>query len=208
MQCPLCNNWDVEFFAEDKHKRYQHCASCDMIFVEPDFLPGFATEKQRYLQHQNNPEDKKYVDFLSRIIEPLSDLVEDKASGLDFGCGPEPVLAKLLQNRGFDMQVYDPIFVPDESVLNRNYDFVITTEVVEHLHNPGKVFNQIFQLLKPDAPLAVMTKLFTADIDFESWHYKNDLTHVCFYSIKTMNWIATRFNRKLNIVLPDLVFFT
>ncbi|HKK58996.1 MAG TPA: class I SAM-dependent methyltransferase [Salinivirga sp.] len=207
MLCPLCENHDVHFFAEDKNKRYKHCNVCDLVFVEEDFLPDQTEEKLRYDEHQNTIEDKGYVAFLSRIIQPLQSHLNENAIGLDFGSGPNPVLAKILKDKGYEMEIYDPYFAPDLKVFDRKYDFITATEVVEHMHNPAEDYKRMFSVLEKEGVLALMTKLRTPDINFTTWHYKNDLTHVSFYSPKTVQWIGNQFHRKAEIILPDLIFF-
>ena len=39
-----------------------------------------------------------------------------------------------------------------------------------------------------------MTELFSSEINFKEWYYKNDETHVVFYSEKTIKWIQQTFN--------------
>ncbi|MEI4850515.1 class I SAM-dependent methyltransferase, partial [Klebsiella pneumoniae] len=79
------------------------------------------------------------------------------ARGLDFGCGPGPALATMLREAGMDMALFDPFFYPQASVLERQYDFITCTEVVEHLHRPAEVFRQLDRLLAPGGWLGVMT---------------------------------------------------
>lgn len=34
-----------------------------------------------------------------------------------------------------------------------------------------------------------MTNMYSPEIDFNAWYYKNDKTHVFFYSDEAFNWI-------------------
>ncbi len=45
-------------------------------------------------------------------------------------------------------------------------------------------------MLNPGGWLAIMTKLVRDREAFASWHYKNDPTHVCFFSRATWDWWA------------------
>jgi hypothetical protein len=38
-----------------------------------------------------------------------------------------------------------------------------------------------------------MTLLYSKDIDFDTWFYRNDETHVFFYQAKTLEWIKNNF---------------
>ncbi|MDA1381669.1 methyltransferase domain-containing protein [Plesiomonas shigelloides subsp. oncorhynchi] len=57
---------------------------------------------------------------------------------MDFGCGPGPLLAQMLEEAGFRMHKYDPYFHPERATLAREYDFVTCTEVAEHFMPPRK----------------------------------------------------------------------
>ncbi len=39
-----------------------------------------------------------------------------------------------------------------------------------------------------------MTDLYNEAIDFDSWYYKNDPTHVFFYTKETFEWIREKYN--------------
>ena len=71
---------------------------------------------------------------------------------------------------------------PDELALNASYDFICATEVVEHLHRPGQDLERLWSLLRPGGWMGIMTKLVRDRASFDTWHYKNDPTHVCFFS--------------------------
>ena len=63
-------------------------------------------------------------------------------------------------------------------------------------------------MMKPGACLAIMTKRVLDAAAFANWHYKQDLTHIRFYSTATFEWIACRFNWRLEVIDKDVVFFT
>ena len=98
----------------------------------------------------------------------------------------------MFEEAGHPMRTYDPFFADHPDALRRRYDFITATEVVEHLHHPGREFDRLFGLLRPGGVLAVMTKRVIDRERFATWHYKNDLTHVCFLADATFEWIARR----------------
>jgi methylase of polypeptide subunit release factors len=69
-------------------------------------------ERIRYEQHQNFVDDEKYIQFLSKLFFPLKEKLSNHKEGLDFGCGPGPALAKMFNDEGYIMDVYDPYFFP------------------------------------------------------------------------------------------------
>ena len=52
-----------------------------------------------------------------------------------------------------------------------------------------------------------MTKLVIDAEAFSRWHYKNDLTHVSFFSKTTMQWLAETYHCELEFVGKDVMIF-
>lgn len=190
MICPLCHDISSLPFACVDAREYFRCRCCQLTFLDPAQLPDADTEHRHYQLHENDPADSRYRAWLERLAGPLGERLANASEGLDFGCGPGPALALMLSERGHRMSVYDPLFAPDSSVLERQYDFVTCTEVVEHFHQPAKEFALFTSLLRPRGLLAIMTSLLHDGIDFEKWHYRRDPTHVCFYREQTLAWFA------------------
>ena len=69
--------------------------------------------------------------------------------GLDSGCGPGPVLSMLLREAGMAMTDDDPFYAPNVDALQRQYDFVACTEVVEHFRDPHAGWAQLMARARP-----------------------------------------------------------
>ena len=123
-------------------------------------------------------------------------LLPKGSCGLDFGSGPGPTLSLMFAENGFPMEIYDPFYASDTSVLDKTYDFITATEVVEHLQQPLKSLNKIWSCLKPGGYLGIMTKLVIDKKAFAKWHYINDDTHICFYARHTFHWLAELWQTK------------
>lgn len=201
MDCLLCGTAHVPPFARLGDRDYFRCPHCQLTFLHPLQMPDLATEKAQYDLHENNPDDPGYRAFLRRVANPLVERLAPGSFGLDFGCGPGPALAAMLGERGFVMEIYDPIYFQDESVLENRYDFITCTEVVEHFHHPTQDLARMLSLLKPGGWLAIMTSWLTDDIDFARWHYPRDPTHVCFFRPETFTWLAQQ--HYCTLVLED-----
>lgn len=128
--------------------------------------------------------------------------------GLDFGSGPGPTLSLMLRERGYDMAIFDPFYANDPAVLNRTYDFITATEVIEHIARPAEVFHTLFNLLPAHGVLGLMTRLVPTDRRFTDWHYQKDPTHISFYSPQTFHWMATTWQRDVAFFDVDVVVFT
>ena len=188
MKCLLCSSKTKLFYTE-KEKSYFQCTNCECICMDTQNFPSNKKELERYLEHNNDIEDKGYQKFVQPIVSSVLKNFKKEHGGLDFGCGPGPVISKLLQDKNYTITPYDPFFVNDTSALTKKYDYIVCCEVIEHFHNPLQEFNLLKSLLKPNGKLYCMTDLYSEEIDFKKWYYKNDQTHVIFYHKNTFKWI-------------------
>lgn len=202
--CSLCGSKAHHYF-KDKKREYLQCCNCHLVFVQSKYYLSAEDEKIQYDFHENNPASSGYRDFLSRVLIPMCEFLSPGSRGLDFGSGPGPTLSLMFEERGYPMNIYDPFYAVDESVLDIQYEFVTATEVVEHFQNPAQSLNKMWQCLKPDGYLGIMTKLVTNQAAFSNWHYKNDLTHVSFFSNKTFNWLTNNWNAKPVFIERDVI---
>lgn len=151
-------------------------------------------------EYYKHTEYTRYVDLkkLAFIVSFLS-MTQNSLKGLDVGCGEGNVtipLASLGYNMiGFDMSAENiekanrkkgskdnpMFFVGDAENLGitekENFDFVICSEVLEHLRNPEKVLNSINKILKINALLILTVPngygLYSLLYD----HFRNKIVH-------------------------------
>jgi SAM-dependent methyltransferase len=204
--CPLCSSGGTGLFHRDSRREYLRCEVCGLVFVPSRYFLSPEAEKACYDLHQNNPADAGYRKFLDRLAQPLIERLTPGARGLDFGCGPGPTLSPMLAEAGFPTAIYDPFYEPNAAVWRDEYDFVTASEVVEHLHHPMSDLDRLWTVLKPGGSLGIMTKRVLHQTAFVKWHYKNDPTHVTFFSEEAFLWLAGRWSAELRLVGPDVVF--
>ena len=186
-------------------KLYRRCPTCQATLLDPRHYLSADAEHAYYALHRNEFDDMAYRRFLSRLAEPLLQRLKQGATGLDFGCGPGPVLVQMFSEAGFAMRCYDPFFWPDECALQRRYDFITCTETIEHCHQPGREFDLLGSLVKPDGWLGLMTCFQTDDQRFAHWQYRRDPTHVVFYREHTFRVIAAQRNWECLVPAKDIV---
>ena len=192
LHCPLCGHSSTGTFHRDKIREYRLCRQCGMVFVPPEFYLTAQLEKAEYDLHRNELDDPGYRKFLSRLAEPMLKKLAPASRGLDFGCGPGPALAEMFTQAGHRVSLYDVFYQPNPDALEQSYQFITATEVVEHLHRPGEVLARLWHMLEPGGYLGIMTKLVRDADAFANWHYKNDPTHVCFFSEHSWRWWAAK----------------
>jgi hypothetical protein len=204
--CPLCGGVSARY-ADDWRRAYLQCSACGLTFAEPASHLGPAEEKAVYDQHENNPSDARYRRFLSRLAGPLLVRLSPGMQGLDYGCGPGPALSVMLEEAGMEVALYDPYFAPFTGVLNASYDFVTCSEVAEHFYRPARDWARMAELLRPAGWLGVMTRRVQPGAPFDAWYYKNDPTHVSFYSDQTFAWLAARHGLRIDYQNQDTIIF-
>ncbi|WP_429911441.1 class I SAM-dependent methyltransferase [Glycocaulis sp.] len=204
ISCPVCEESHVEAFFEEGSRSYSRCLQCGARYLDPGSRLDGDAERAQYDLHENDVADPGYRRFLSRLSVPLLERLAPGAQGLDYGCGPGPALAAMMEAAGHSMALYDPFYAPATAVLERKYDFITCTEVAEHFHDPAGEFERLDGLLKPGGWLGIMTCFHTDDARFEGWHYRKDPTHVVFYREETMHWLANRFGWECEIPAKDI----
>lgn len=183
----------------DLQRDYYQCDVCKLVFVPPGQRLAPETELKRYQLHENDPDDPRYRKFLSRLFIPMNERIKPASKGLDFGSGPGPTLSVMFEEAGHAVRLFDIFFENDPSVFEEEYDFITSSETVEHLYNPLRELDRLWDCLKPGGWLGVMTGLVTDPQSFADWHYKNDDTHVIFFSVKTFEWLKHRWRAELTV---------
>lgn len=193
MNCPLCNAQ----LTKKVDEYYFICSACGAYVMDSKYYVSFLSEKSKYEEHNNDIHDVRYQKFASPLTEEILEHFEPYHLGLDYGSGTGPVISKILQDKGYNVKLYDPYFHPDESYLNLKYDYIFSCEVFEHFHQPKQEIEKLVNLLKTDGYLLIMTSLYHSKIDFRNWNYRDDQTHVFIYTTKTINYIAEKFNLEI-----------
>ena len=197
MRCIVCDHETQSFYHPQTNVLFHECLHCKAIFKDKMHWPTPDDEMNRYKEHNNSINESGYVKFLNGFIEYGVTPYLKEGSILDFGSGPEAVLASLLKDRGFDVLYYDPFFephLPEEIV----FDMITATEVFEHIQDPVKQLKWIDHHLRKEGYFSMMTLLYPEDRNlFYNWFYLRDITHIIFYHSKTYEYMAQLLNWKV-----------
>jgi len=212
--CPLCQLKSefslVNQFVKDR--TYFHCQRCDFIFLPKEKHISLEEEKTRYQTHQNVPHDLAYREFLMRFAGPVLDfLKKEKKSiedALDYGSGAGSPLSSIFAESKIKVWEYDPFFKSFDQLLQKKYDLVMATEVIEHFREPSLDFLKMKSLLKSKGILALMTQFHQGPVHFHSWWYPKDFTHVSFYSGKSLRYWAEQQGMTVKYLKDPVVIFS
>ncbi|MGA9326252.1 MAG: class I SAM-dependent methyltransferase [Salegentibacter sp.] len=206
MPCSLCSGRTLEFI-EFENRKYFQCTNCGAVLLSPACYIPREAEKQRYESHNNDVNDPDYQKFVSPITSRILKDFGPQHQGLDFGCGTGPVITSELGKKNYKVSLYDPYFRPNSSVMENQYNYIICCEVMEHFHEPAKEFERLSSLLVTGGKLYCKTSLFSEEIDFRDWYYKNDPTHVFLYTRESLQWIKDHCGFKSLEISPKLIVF-
>ena len=204
MNCTLCET-GLKNKADDF---YFICDTCGSYVKDYQFYLNNLQEKIIYEEHKNDVNDIRYQNFTSPITKAILSTFTSKDLGLDYGCGTAPVISKLLKDKGYQVELYDPYFYPNENYQNYQYDYIFSCEVFEHFYNPKQEIEKLLSILKPTGSLLVMSLIYDFEVDFKNWYYRKDPTHVFIYTLKTIQFIAEKYNLKSKIENNRLVIFS
>lgn len=199
ISCPLCKEPETSFVLSDAIHTYYECPECRIVFADPGGFLKPADEKSRYDTHQNDPGDNGYLKFLNQLAIPVQNHLRTGAVGLDYGSGPGPAMDLLFKKGGWEMENYDPFYDKRPELLSKTYDFITCSETAEHFYHPIREFTNLWSMLRPGGILGIMTLILTETVDFESWHYRRDDTHVVFYRPESFIWLAGLFGAACEI---------
>lgn len=193
MNCPLCKT----ALSPKTDKHYYKCDICHAFVKDKKYHLLPEEEKARYESHNNDVNDPRYQKFTSPITNYILEHFTHNHNGLDFGSGTGPVISKILKDNHYNIDQYDPFFNPHTKLNNNHYDYIVCCEVFEHFHNPDAELKKLANLLKPNGEILIMTLLYNKNLDFKSWFYRKDPTHIFIYQKETFEYIAKKMHFKI-----------
>jgi len=202
--CIICTS-PTYLDTDQKGRIFHFCPKCRFISLDHSFHLTPSEEKKRYDLHNNSSDNPGYIQWLSRFAEiaVIPYVTTDKRI-LDFGSGPNPLLKELLELKGYSVDIYDRYF--HDYPYSGCYDMIISTEVIEHLKSPLKILESLKESLNEGGYLSLKTA-FHPDEDsaFLKWWYKEDSTHISFFSMKTFEYISGKTGLKMHFCDRDSI---
>lgn len=198
-KCKICGS-DTRKIHHQKFGIYYYCDTCEFISKDEKFRISTEEELEIYNNHNNSIDDPEYVEYFYNFLEDaVFKYVNEGKEGFDFGSGPSPVLAQILERyHDYKMDIYDFFYAKKKVYIGKQYDLITSTEVVEHLKDPISYFKLFAELMKDDGVLAIMTLFHQNDDEhFKEWYYIRDRSHISFYTPKTFKYIARKTGLKI-----------
>lgn len=203
MDCTLCGST----LTNKKDAYYYDCDGCKAIVKDVKHYLSHDEEKVVYETHNNDVNDIRYQKFASPMTNYVIEKFLPKHKGLDFGSGTGPVISSMLKKKDYNIVQYDPYFAPDLNVFNNTYDYIVSCEVFEHFYEPKTEIDRLTSLLKSNGALLIMTLLYNDGIDFNTWFYRKDPTHVFIFRKETIAYIENQWKLEIEILTERFIVF-
>ncbi len=194
-ECPVCQGRGSSFL-QDRGRIFLRCPDCCLVFQQSNTLPSAGEERARYEAHHNDPVQEGYRKWLESFAGKALDAWDGQGHILDFGSGPRPVLADLLREQGYRVFHYDPFFAPLWPEEGQPFSLILLCEVLEHVARPVETLKALGKQACPKALMAVQTLFLPRGEGneeagaFARWWYRQDITHIRFYSPPSLKALA------------------
>ena len=163
----------VRQFRQDEFTVWR-CSNCQSLHVKED------VDLDRY--YAGYPNHNQNLDYFTRRLNARcvkalrSQGVELTDAVLDYGCGAG-LVGQLLRERGFEEVIgYDPFVerFADPKALDREYDAVLSLEVIEHVDDPQEHASTLAKQTKSGGVVAISSPSASSfaldDVDRATYH--------------------------------------
>jgi uncharacterized C2H2 Zn-finger protein len=200
--CPLClGRFEQAPIIGSGGRQFFQCPTCWLVSANRrDYIPE-AFQVQTYRRARCESERLRREAQLRLALNSLAHRLKPETKILDFGCGPEPVLPKLLEPLGAECHRYDPLF--EATTFAPSYDLIAVLSAIRHFREPAREFRMVTDLLLEGGLLWIETVLWTSVENFTCWPSIGDRTKVSFYHTQTLDWICAKYGyRPLDWLAP------
>jgi len=167
---------------------YHRCDACAFVFTVA--FDHFSQED--FLEHIYNPAyadvDGDYLEVRPRRnAHAIAECFRDhrSISILDYGGGAGRLETELRREGFSDVTTYDPFNAQFSRRSDRRFDCVLCYEVVEHAHDPAKLFGDLASLMADESLLLFSTLLQppeVSDLGSNWWYLAPRNGHVSLYT--------------------------
>lgn len=200
-KCIICGSL-VHPFAKvllmNKYRaQYYQCSHCGFVQTEEPFWLSEAyssaiTDTDIGLIARNI--------HLSSVVDTVLKILQPNDKLLDYG-GGYGMFVRLMRDKGWDFEWYDEycenLFAKRHEMKCQHYDVITSFEMLEHLPNPMEMFEKMFEL--SDTLICTTELLPQPTPKIQDWWYYATETgqHISFYTRKSLQVIAEKFNKEL-----------
>lgn len=202
MVCPICENLGKKIFSGKIMKKYMiqyyQCNLCGFVYTESPYWLDEAYEDS--ITNVDTGIMERTVDNAVITNTLINFFFDDKGTFLDYG-GGYGIFTRMMRDMGYNWTWYDKYsanFVARGFEYNGKDNILLLTafELFEHFEKP---ISEIEHLLSISESILFSTIIYDTELaykEFNEWWYYVPETgqHISFYSQKTLEYIAGKFN--------------
>ncbi|MEO6904407.1 MAG: class I SAM-dependent methyltransferase [Bacteroidia bacterium] len=205
MRCKICkaatHKISEQLILQKYQVAYHQCKTCHFIQTDQPFW--LAESYENVITALDIGLINRNI-YLQKEISKIIDLFFPDANiMLDYG-GGYGMFVRMMRDLGYNFFRQDSYcqnlfanYFDYTDTASKKYDVLTTFEVFEHLEDPLTEIEKMFTF---SDNIIFSTVLIPADIkEFETWWYVSPLIgqHIAFYDIKTLQYLADKFGKKL-----------
>ena len=207
VKCRVCKIPSEEFYKDTR--TFYKCPVCYLIFTEEMADEKGSEEHYKKQWTEGNPDFwKQQVDVFMGVAERFI----TPAKILDFGSGSGAITEEL-RSRGYDVTPLEPM--EHGYLRDQNYPYlfnlIVGLEVIEHIPNLWDELRELNDVLQPGGVMIFSTAMTDKFIEhpqavevFKGWWYKDDQTHVSFFSTDSVAMMAHKMGYESYVVGDQL----
>jgi|GEM_PF-1104652 2-polyprenyl-3-methyl-5-hydroxy-6-metoxy-1,4-benzoquinol methylase len=201
--CPVCNSDNGRTLFQKQGFSYHRCLNCSHIYVNPRITAAVQAEMLRVAGDELA--DDEYLDVQRIYAEAISHRLLLQTPGprlLDIGFG-KGYLLSMAQAYGFEVYGLDSAkahvellyaqfgnhvvqcIIGREAIPWKDFDVVVMSHVLEHLHDPELVLKEVKDILNPGGLLYVAVPDMDSlafQIFGKNWEVINPLVHLQYFN--------------------------
>jgi len=182
--CPVCGDTECEFVMRRSYIKFLRCKNCEAIYTDIIVDGSKYYDDKSYTgcyltKNYRKRESELAVELNNRFNKHYGNI----GRFLDVGCGAGTIVDKMeklgwisdgLETGDNYKLTYDKleINVYDKTVENFDnkykYDLILMNHVIEHIHDPIKLFEKLEELLTENGVISIITP------DTDKWNERNN----------------------------------
>jgi hypothetical protein len=218
-RCPVCRTPGEKYFTVPFDKTfkpvspdmplqggectYDICPHCRHIYAPmfADWTPDDYQQRiyngdfDKYVdpEHASGQRDKQMFEMFKRVISVNQSRV------LDYGGGHGGFAKMIHDELGLWADSYDPFYGDKDFKHKNKYSLITCFEVLEHVYDPHRVFEDFAKLLVEDGVVIMSTQIWDKALPLElsvptEWETACPRNgHVCVYSSRALEFLCTKY---------------
>lgn len=168
-----------------KRKAYELCRKNPMLFKRYCKLISWPIRKLNLLKSIYTA--KRILDIgvgTGFILQYIRDYLNPSATFYGIDLDKNPAMPSYIIFKKVDLERQELPFP------SNFFEIVISTFVIEHLHSPGRVFEETYRVLRSGGEFYLVTEYYTTLFLPDYWNFYQDPTHVRPYTKRSLNILA------------------